>query len=61
MNKLYTNKIFNLVLLITIIGELIFISVSVFAAGAGVLSGIFSVNESKEITTAVSEIHDIDL
>ena len=116
MNKLYTNKIFNLVLLITIIGEfllpfilkhfyrgydsktmvmsvlgspespvrsiyniwliwlgifllftsfvffseikktsaalavMIFISVSVFAVGAGVLSGIFSVNESKEVT-----------
>lgn len=125
MNKLYTNKIFNFVLLITIIGEfllpfilkhfyrgydsktmvmsvlgslespvrsiyniwliwlgifllftsfvffseikktsaalavMIFISVSVFAAGAGVLSGIFSVNESKEVTTAASEIHGI--
>lgn len=34
-----------------------FISVSVFAVGAGVLSGIFSVNESKDVVTAASQIH----
>ena len=34
-----------------------FISVSVFAVGAGVLSGIFSVNESKDVVTVASQIH----
>lgn len=34
-----------------------FISVSVFAVGAGILSGIFSVNESKDVVTAASQIH----
>lgn len=36
-----------------------FVSVSVFAVGAGVLSGIFSINESKEVITATSKIHGI--
>ena len=32
-------------------------SVTIFAIGAGILSGIFSVNESKEIVTTASKIH----
>ena len=32
-------------------------SVMVFAIGAGILSGIFSVNESKEVVTTASKIH----
>lgn len=32
-------------------------SVMVFAIGAGILSGIFSVNESKEVVTKASKIH----
>ena len=32
-------------------------SVVVFAIGAGIMSGIFSVNESKEVVTTASKIH----
>lgn len=32
-------------------------SIAVFAIGAGILAGIFSVNESKEVVTAASKIH----
>lgn len=35
----------------------IVILVAVFAIGAGILSGIFSVNESKEVVTLASKIH----
>lgn len=31
----------------------------IFAVGAGILSGVFSVNESKEIITVSSKIHGI--
>lgn len=41
----------------TVLAVMIFISVSVFAVGAGILSGIFSVNESKDVVTAASQIH----
>lgn len=34
-----------------------FLSVAVFAIGAGILSGVFSVNESKENVTTASKIH----
>ena len=33
------------------------LSIGIFAVGAGLISGIFSVNESKEIVTAASKIH----
>ncbi|MDE6133034.1 MAG: DUF998 domain-containing protein, partial [Oscillospiraceae bacterium] len=33
------------------------VSISVFAVGAGILSGIFGVNESKDVVTAASQIH----
>ena len=36
---------------------LTFISVATFAVGAGILSGLFSVNESKEKVTVASKIH----
>lgn len=38
---------------------LTFISVATFAVGAGILSGLFSVNESKEKVTVASKIHGI--
>lgn len=38
---------------------LLFLSISIFAFGAGVLSGIFSVNEKKELNTLASKIHGI--
>ena len=37
--------------------SLTLISISAFAIGAGILSGLFSVNESKEKVTAASKIH----
>lgn len=36
---------------------LILISIIVFAVGAGILSGIFSVNETKDLNTLSSKIH----
>lgn len=125
MNGLYDNKIFNMILLITIIGEfllpwilkhfysgynsktmvmsalgspespvkmiyrawlvwlgillictsfvmfsevrrtsisiavIMLVVIDIFAIGAGILSGIFSVNESKEVVTFASKIHGI--
>lgn len=41
----------------TVLAVMTFISISVFAVGAGILSGIFSVNESKDVVTAASQIH----
>lgn len=38
---------------------LIFLSISIFAIGAGLLSGLFSVNESKEFETLASKIHGV--
>lgn len=40
-----------------ILAVLTFISVSVFAVGAGILAGLFSVNESKATVTFASKIH----
>ncbi|GAA0742211.1 DUF998 domain-containing protein [Clostridium oceanicum] len=36
---------------------LMFISIAAFAIGAGLLAGIFSVNESKDVVTFASKIH----
>ena len=41
----------------TLLAVLIFISIAVFAVGAGILAGIFSVNESKAVVTVASKIH----
>lgn len=35
------------------------LSIGIFAVGAGLISGIFSVNESKDIVTAASKIHGV--
>lgn len=40
-----------------VLAILTFISIATFAVGAGILSGLFSVNESKEIVTVASQIH----
>lgn len=40
-----------------VLAILTFISIATFAVGAGILSGLFSVNESKEIVTLASKIH----
>ena len=41
----------------SVLAVLTFISISIFAVGAGILSGLFSVNESKEKITISSKIH----
>lgn len=41
----------------SILAVLTFISIATFAVGAGILSGLFSVNESKEKVTFASKIH----
>lgn len=35
------------------------LSIGIFAVGAGLISGFFSVNESKDVITAASKIHGI--
>ncbi len=40
-----------------VLSVLILLAIGLFAVGAGVLSGIFSVNESKDVVTAASKIH----
>lgn len=35
----------------------ILLSIGIFAVGAGIISGVFSVNESKDIVTTASKIH----
>ena len=40
-----------------VLAVLSFLSVSVFAVGAGILAGIFSVNESKDVVTTASKVH----
>lgn len=40
-----------------VLAVLTFISIATFALGAGILSGVFSVNESKEKVTFASKIH----
>ena len=41
----------------SVLAVLTFISSATFAVGAGILSGLFSVNESKEKVTYASKIH----
>ena len=36
-----------------------FLSIGIFAIGAGLISGLFSVNESKDIVTIASKIHGV--
>ena len=40
-----------------VLSVFILLSISFFAVGAGLISGVFSVNESKETVTAASKIH----
>ena len=42
-----------------VLSVLISLSIGTFAAGAGVISGIFSVNENKDIVTIASKIHGV--
>lgn len=42
-----------------ILSVLLFISIGFFAIGAGLISGIFSVNETKDIITTASKIHGV--
>lgn len=42
-----------------VLAVLVFISIGIFAIGTGLISGIFSVNESKEIVSLASKIHGI--
>lgn len=42
-----------------ILSVLMFFSIAFFAVGAGVISGIFSVNETKDIITTASKIHGV--
>ena len=35
------------------------LSIGIFAVGAGLISGFFSVNESKEMVTTASKIHGV--
>lgn len=42
-----------------ILSVLLSISIGIFAVGAGLVSGVFSVNESKDIVTVSSKIHGI--
>lgn len=43
----------------TVLAVLTFLSIATFALGAGILSGLFSVNESKEKVTFASKIHGV--
>lgn len=42
-----------------VLAFLMFFSIGTFAVGAGLISGFFSVNESKDIVTAASKIHGV--
>ena len=41
----------------SVLAVLTFVSIAAFTVGAGILSGLFSVNESKENVTLASQIH----
>lgn len=43
----------------TVLAALVFLSTAIFAVGAGILAGLFSVNESKENITTASKIHGV--
>ena len=49
----------NNITISNVLAVLAFISISTFAVGAGILSGLFSVNESKEKVTISSKIHGV--
>ena len=49
----------NNITISSVLAVLAFISISTFAVGAGILSGLFSVNESKEKVTISSKIHGV--
>jgi len=42
-----------------VLAVFVLLSIGIFAIGAGLISGFFSVNESKNIVTAASKIHGI--
>ena len=42
-----------------VLSVFILLSIGIFAVGAGLISGFFSVNESKDVVTAASKIHGI--
>lgn len=42
-----------------VLAVFIFFSIGIFAVGAGLISGFFSVNESKDIITTASKIHGV--
>ena len=42
-----------------VLAVLMFLSIGIFAVGAGLISGFFSVNESKDIVTTASKIHGV--
>lgn len=42
-----------------VLAALMLLSIGIFAVGAGLISGFFSVNESKDVVTAASKIHGI--
>lgn len=42
-----------------VLSVFILLSIGIFAVGAGIISGVFSVNESKEMVTTASKIHGV--
>lgn len=42
-----------------VLAVLMLLSIGIFAVGAGLISGLFSVNESKDIVTIASKIHGV--
>lgn len=42
-----------------VLSVLLLVSIGIFAIGAGILSGIFSVNESREVITTASQVHGV--
>ena len=42
-----------------ILSILVLLSIGIFAVGAGVISGMFSVNETKDMATTASKIHGV--
>lgn len=42
-----------------VLAVFMFLSIGIFAVGAGFISGLFSVNESKDIVTTASKIHGV--
>lgn len=42
-----------------VLAAFMFLAIGIFAVGAGLISGLFSVNESKDIVTTASKIHGV--